>query len=204
MEERESHSVVSNSLQLHGVCSPWYSLGQNAGVGILSFLQGIFPTQGSNPGLPRCGGIIYQLSHREAREYWSRWVAYLFSSRSSQPRIKPEYPALQVDSLPTELIQNGVQQNHTSNVFSCLLEKKRVYIQRQLLKTSVDFETKRYGQQKSRFKHQGTLFLASQDESGYKVVVVFVALSSQILNLEIILNDHGTLSSHLLKHKQEM
>ena len=38
----------------------------------LSLLQGIFPTQGSSLGLPRCGQILYQLSHtREAQEYWS-------------------------------------------------------------------------------------------------------------------------------------
>ena len=35
----------------HGLYSPWNSLGRNTGVGSLSFLQGIFPTQGSNPGL---------------------------------------------------------------------------------------------------------------------------------------------------------
>ena len=34
--------------------SPWNCSGQNTGVGICSFLQGIFPTQGSNPGLPHC------------------------------------------------------------------------------------------------------------------------------------------------------
>ena len=38
----------------------------NAGVGSLSLLQGIFPTQGSNPGLQHCRRIPYQLSHREA------------------------------------------------------------------------------------------------------------------------------------------
>ena len=32
--------------------SPWNSPGQNTGVGSLSLLQGIFPNQGSNPGLP--------------------------------------------------------------------------------------------------------------------------------------------------------
>ena len=37
---------------------------QNAGVGSLSLLQGIFPTQGSNPGLPHCRKILYQLSHQ--------------------------------------------------------------------------------------------------------------------------------------------
>ena len=36
----------------HGLYSPWNSLGQNTGVGSLSLLQGIFPTQGLNPGLP--------------------------------------------------------------------------------------------------------------------------------------------------------
>ena len=34
------------------IYSPWNYPGQNTGVGSLSFLQGIFPTQGSNPGLP--------------------------------------------------------------------------------------------------------------------------------------------------------
>ena len=52
MWESESHSVVSNSLQPHGLYSPWNSPGQNTGVDSLSLLQGIFPTQGSNPGLP--------------------------------------------------------------------------------------------------------------------------------------------------------
>ena len=42
---------------------PWNSPGQNTGVGI-SLLQGIFPTQGSNPGLLHCRWILYQLSHK--------------------------------------------------------------------------------------------------------------------------------------------
>ena len=42
----ESRSVMSDSLQPHGLYSPWTSLGQNTGVGSLSLLQGIFPTQG--------------------------------------------------------------------------------------------------------------------------------------------------------------
>ena len=59
-----SHSVVSDSLQLCGLHSPWNSPGQNTGVGSLSLLQGIFPTQGLNPGLPHCRGILYHLSHK--------------------------------------------------------------------------------------------------------------------------------------------
>ena len=43
--------------------SRWSSPGQNTGVGSLSLLQGIFPTQGSNPGLLHRRQILYQ-SHR--------------------------------------------------------------------------------------------------------------------------------------------
>ena len=55
---------MSDSLQPHGLYSPWNSPGQNTGVGSLSLLQGIFPTQGSNSGLSHCGWILYQLSHK--------------------------------------------------------------------------------------------------------------------------------------------
>ena len=60
----ESCSVLSDSLQSHKLCSPWNSPGQNTEVGSLSLLQGIFPTQESNPDLPHCRRILYQLSHR--------------------------------------------------------------------------------------------------------------------------------------------
>ncbi|XDA71253.1 hypothetical protein R6Z07F_001605 [Ovis aries] len=85
MPESASHSVVSSSLQPHGLYSPWNSPGQNTGVGSLSLLQGIFPTQGLNPGLPYCRWILYQLS-RKSSPGILEWVAYPFSSRSSQPR----------------------------------------------------------------------------------------------------------------------
>ena len=41
--------------------SPWNSPGHNTGVGSLSLLQGIFPTQESNWGLLHCKQILYQL-----------------------------------------------------------------------------------------------------------------------------------------------
>ena len=66
--ESESHSVMSDSLLLRGLYSPWNSSGQNTGVGSLSLLQGIFPNQGSNPGLPHCKQILYQLCH--IKKYW--------------------------------------------------------------------------------------------------------------------------------------
>ena len=52
--ESESHSVVSESLGSHGLYSPWNSPGQNTGVDSFSLLQGIFLTQGLNPGLLQC------------------------------------------------------------------------------------------------------------------------------------------------------
>ena len=63
--ESESHEVISNSLQPHGLYSPWNSLGQNTGVASsLSLLHRIFSTQGSIPGLLHCRWILYQLSNK--------------------------------------------------------------------------------------------------------------------------------------------
>ena len=59
---QKSHSVMYDSLRPRGLSSPWNSPGKNTGVRSLSLLQGIFPTQGSNPGLPHCRRILYQLS----------------------------------------------------------------------------------------------------------------------------------------------
>ena len=75
---------MSNSLWPHGL-SPWNSLGQNTGVGSLSLLQRIFPTQKSNPGLPHCRQILYQLSHKGSPRILE-WIIYPFSSGSSWPR----------------------------------------------------------------------------------------------------------------------
>ena len=83
--ESESLSVMSDSLRLHRLYSPSNSPGQNTGVGSLSLLQGIFPTQGSNSGLLHCRRILYQLSHKGSPRILE-WVAYPFSSGSSQPR----------------------------------------------------------------------------------------------------------------------
>ena len=82
--QSESHSVVSDSLQRHGLYSPWNSPGQNTRVGSLSLLQGIFPTQELNPGLLHCRRILYLLSHKGSPSILE-WVAYLFSRGSSQP-----------------------------------------------------------------------------------------------------------------------
>ena len=61
------------------------SPGKNTGVGSFSLVQGIFPTQGSNPGLPHCRQILYQPSHQGSPRILE-WVAYPFSRGSSRPR----------------------------------------------------------------------------------------------------------------------
>ena len=77
--------VVSNSLWPHGLYSLWNSPGQNTGVGSLSLVQGIYPTWGLSPDLLHCRQILYQLSHQGSPGRL-KWVAFPFSSRSSQPR----------------------------------------------------------------------------------------------------------------------
>ena len=76
---------MSDSSQPHGLYSPWNSPGQNTGVGSFPLLQGVFPTQGSNPGSPHWRQILYQLSHKGSPRIL-KWVAYPFSRGSSQPR----------------------------------------------------------------------------------------------------------------------
>ena len=55
------------------------------GVGGHSLIQGIFPTQGLNPGLSHCRQILYKLTHKGSPRILEG-IAYPFSSRSSQPR----------------------------------------------------------------------------------------------------------------------
>ena len=80
-----SHSIMSDSLWPHGLYNPQNSQGQNTGVGSLSLLQGIFPTQGLNPGLPHCRQILYQLNHK-GNPRILEWVAYPFFRGSSRSR----------------------------------------------------------------------------------------------------------------------
>ena len=61
------------------------SPGKNTGVGCHALLQGIFPTQGSNPGLLYHRWTLYCLSHHGSPRILE-WVVYPFSKGSSQPR----------------------------------------------------------------------------------------------------------------------
>ena len=49
---------------------PWDFLGKSTGVGCHFFLQGIFQTQGLNPGLPHCRQTLYHLSHQGSPGEW--------------------------------------------------------------------------------------------------------------------------------------
>ena len=95
---------MSNSLWPHGLYSPWNSPGQSTGVGSLSLLQGIFPTQGLNPGLPCCRRILYQLSHKGSPRILENSQAWfpleLTGLISFYPRDSQESsPAPQFDSI---------------------------------------------------------------------------------------------------------
>ena len=62
-------SIVSDSLRPHGLqptrlLHPQDFPGKRTGVGCHFLLQGIFLTQGSNPGLPHCRQTLYHLSHQ--------------------------------------------------------------------------------------------------------------------------------------------
>ena len=86
------HETVHGILEAK-LYSPWNSAGQSTGVGSLSLLQEIFSTQGSYPGLPHCRWFLYQLSHKGSPRILE-WVAYPFSSRSSQPRNQTGVPCI--------------------------------------------------------------------------------------------------------------
>ena len=75
-------------LHCSGVKYTWDSPDKNTGIGCYFLLQGIFPIQGSNSGLPLCRQILYSLSHRGSQDQARilERVAISFSKGSSQPR----------------------------------------------------------------------------------------------------------------------
>ena len=78
------------------------SPGKNTEVGCHVLLQGIFPTQGSNPGLLHCRRILYKLSHQGSLRILDQ-VPIPSPGDLPDPGIKLGSPALQVDSSPPEL-----------------------------------------------------------------------------------------------------
>ena len=89
------------------------SPGKNTRVGCHALLQGIFPTQGSNPGLPHCRWILYQLSHQGSPRILE-WVAYHFSRGSSRPTNRTGVSCI-AGGFCTKLSYQGSPQNNFRN-----------------------------------------------------------------------------------------
>ena len=87
----KSRSVRSDSLRPHGLYSPWNSPSHSTGVGSLFLLQGIFPTQGSNPGLLSCRWILYQLSHQGRTGGWSAYMQFWFGGECNEAWTSVEH-----------------------------------------------------------------------------------------------------------------
>ena len=111
---------MSDSFRLYGLYSPWNSLSQNTGVGSLSLLQVIFPTQGSNPGLPHWR-IICQLSYRMKLAYKA-----LIRSKLSLDVLAVFLDATKIVScIETESIQTCHQTCHPTAEKKSLWQQKR-------------------------------------------------------------------------------
>ena len=100
---------MSDSLRPHGLqparpLCPWNSPGQNTGVGSRSLFQGIFPTQGLNPGLPHCRQILYCLSHQGS------------PPRQKSERVLSNAPLKWSNLVSCSLSQRRVQSNTTKRV----------------------------------------------------------------------------------------
>ena len=99
LSESESHLVRSNSLRPYGLYSPWTSPGQKNKVGNHSLLQGIFPTQESNPSLLVWQADSLALSHQGKPNYryniiWNTLSALIILSALPSNPWQPIVPLL--------------------------------------------------------------------------------------------------------------
>ena len=69
----QSSPTLCDPMDPSRLLCPWDSPGKNTGMGCHSLLQGIFPTQGLNPGLLRFRQILYHLSHQG-----SPWLGFKY------------------------------------------------------------------------------------------------------------------------------
>ena len=94
----KSRSVVSDSSRPHRLYSPWNSPGQDTGVGSRhSLLWGIFPTQGSNPGLLHCRRILYKLSLQGSPNVMGQLSPWTITTEPSLPgTLTPQLESLHI------------------------------------------------------------------------------------------------------------
>ena len=119
---------MSSSLWPHGLYNPWNFPGQNTGVGSHSLLQGIFPTQGSNPGLPHCRRFFTSWTTREAQEcsdytqlHSSNTLVLKFLQARLQQYVNQELPAVQA-----RFGKGRGTRNQTANI-NWIIGKKHEY-----------------------------------------------------------------------------
>ena len=91
-------------------------------MGSLSLLQGIFPTQGLNPGLPHCRRILYQLSHQDTPRILE-WAAYPFSSGSSWPRNRTR-----VSCIAGRFFTNWAMREALSSIYHPIFLRSRTWL----------------------------------------------------------------------------
>ena len=101
---------MSKFLRPQGLYSPWNSPDQNTGEGSLSILQGIFPTHGSNPGLPHCRWVLYQLSYQGSPEGERGEWKNLLKTQHSKTKITASGPITywQIDGEKVEAVTDFI------------------------------------------------------------------------------------------------
>ena len=112
MKWSESHSVESDSLWLYNL---WNSPGQNTGVGSLSLLQGMFPTQGWNPGLLHCRRILFtSWAIREAHDKPSINIMLVLTSCFWE--AEKSFSHIQVRKETNPIMATPIQKNQISDI----------------------------------------------------------------------------------------
>ena len=106
----ESCQTLCDSTRL--LC-PWGFSRQNTGVGCHALFQGW------NPGLPHCRGILYQLSHKESQRILE-WVAYPFSTGSSQPRNRTGVTCIAGEFFTSWATRETILESCLLFIFRCL------------------------------------------------------------------------------------
>ena len=124
-------SFVSNSydpsgLQPARLLCLWKSPGKSTRVGGHALLQGIFPTQGLNPGLLHCRQILYHLSHQGSLyQFYLMLFSLLISGQKRSFLISNNYPSWRRKWQPTPVFLPGESQGRGSLV-GCRLGSHRI------------------------------------------------------------------------------